>query len=57
MSPDPRTDPNRCPQHPDHRPLFVESKAYCPDQAHDGRPTSHPQGYAPRTPAFGPWAP
>lgn len=42
-----------CPQH--QMPLAEVSgtdRLYCPNQEHDGRPASHPEGSAPRTRAF-----
>lgn len=35
--------------------LVVDGRLYCPHQAHDGRPRTHKDGYAPRTPAYFPW--
>jgi hypothetical protein len=41
---------SHCPQ--GHRPIIMGGRVYCPDQSHDGRPKTHPLGFAARTPAF-----
>ena len=43
-----------CPVEPEHGPVlaWADNPKYgwrCPDQAHDGRPASHPDGAAPIT--------
>ena len=46
----------RCPAFPEHgdliSPTSQAGKWYCPHQAHDGRPKTHPLGGAPATRAF-----
>lgn len=42
-----------CPVDPNHGPLTdIDGRLYCRNQAHDGRPKTHPAGPAPRTSPF-----
>ena len=44
----------KCPVDPEHGPLLALDNYgwYCPHRAHEGRPSRHPAGEAPRTRAL-----
>lgn len=42
-----------CPTDPDHGAVLdLDGRTYCPNQAHDGRPKTHPDGPAPQSSPF-----